>query len=118
MSRILVADDSPDQLAVQRKLLESFGYEVDTATSTAEAFAEIARSHPDLIVIDLGLPQPSDGLELIRRIRQAGHREPIVVLSGWPDDIYGAPEEAMVSRVLMKGNVRELLQVIPEILKH
>jgi hypothetical protein len=39
----------------------------------------------------------------------------MIVLSGWPDDIYGTPEERMVSRVLVKGSIRELLQTIAEL---
>ena len=41
-------------------------------------------------------------MALIRRIREAGYRLPVVVLSGWPEDLYGEPEEAMVSRIMVK----------------
>jgi DNA-binding response OmpR family regulator len=116
MARILVADDDNEQLVMQRKVLEELNYEVVTAASPAEALAEIARRSPDLTIIDLGLPQPADGLALIRQLREAGHKMPIILLSGWPDDVYGSPEEQMVSRVLMKGSVRELLQTIEELL--
>jgi CheY-like chemotaxis protein len=116
MARILFADDGVEQLAVHRTLLESLGYEVVTAMSVEAALEEIPRSRPDLIVVDLGMPQPSDGLRLIRGIRESGCDAPVVVLSGWPEDIYGAPEENMVSRILTKGLIRELLQVIQELL--
>ena len=116
MPRILVADDEAEQLTMQRTLLEEMGYAVVTAGSPAEALAEIERSRPDLIVVDLGLPRASDGLRLIRGIRSSGCELPLIVLSGWPEDIYGAPEEQMVARVLVKGSARELLQTIAELL--
>jgi CheY-like chemotaxis protein len=116
MAHILVADDDVEQLAMQRKLLEALGYDVQTAITPGEALRELELSPPDLIVIDLGFPHVAAGLGLIREIRQAGCRLPVIVLSGWPDDIYGAPEEHMVSRILVKGGVRELLETIAELL--
>lgn len=116
MAHILVADDDVEQLAMQRKLLEALGYDVQTAITPEETLRELERSAPNLIVIDLRFPHVAAGLGLIRGIRQTGCRLPVIVLSGWPDDIYGAPEEQMVSRVLVKGGVRELLQTIAELL--
>ena len=116
MAHILVADDNVEQVAVQRRLLEALGYEVDTAASPSETLWELERRQPDLIVVDLRIPRAVDGLGLIREIRQTGCLLPMIVLSGWPDDLYGAHEEQMVSRVLVKGSTRELLQTIAELL--
>ena len=116
MSHILVADDDVEQVTVQRMLLEALGYEVGTAASPSETLLELQRSRPDLIIVDLRFPRAVDGLGLIRDIRQTGCLLPMIVLSGWPDDLYGAPEEQMVSRVLVKGSIRELLQIIAELL--
>src|ERR1035438_391683 len=99
MARILVADDVVEQVTIQRRLLEALGYEVDTALSPSETLRELERRGPDLIVLDLGFPRAAYGLALIRGIRQTGCLLPMIVLSGWPDDIYGTPEEKMVSRV-------------------
>ena len=112
VARILVADDDADQLVLAQKLLGAIGHQVTPAATPAAALSEIAKQAPDLLVIDLGLPLPSDGLSLIREIRKSGCAAPIILLSGWPEEIFGRPEEAMVSRVLMKGNVRELLSTI------
>jgi len=116
MSRILVADDDVEQTTMQRQLLTALGYEVQTATSPAETLKELEKSRPDLIVVDLRFPRSEDGLDLIRGIRQGGCRVPLILLSGWPDDLYGSPEEKMVSRVVVKGSVRELVQTIAELL--
>jgi CheY-like chemotaxis protein len=97
-------------------LFEALGHEADTALSPSETLERLERSTPDLIVIDLRFPTSADGMALIRGIRQAGCRKPVIVLSGWPDDLYGAPEEQMVSRIVVKGDTRELLQTIAELL--
>ena len=117
MALILVADDDVEQVAVQRELLGAMGYEVRTALSPAETLVELAHRQPDLIVVDLRFPLASDGLGLIRGIRDTGFRLPLIVLSGWPDDLYGSPEELLVSRIVVKGSVHELLQTITELLE-
>ena len=108
MSRILLADDDPDQLAVNKTLLESFGHEVVVAEGPSEALRELERSAPGLVMMDLrfpnaaGRPDAREGMALIRGIREAGYRLPVVVLSGWPEELYGEPEERMVSRIMVK----------------
>jgi len=116
MAHILLADDDVELLGLQCKLLEALGYEVETAVSPAETLRELERSAPDLIIMDLRFPRAADGLGLIRGIRQTGCQLPMIVLSGWPDDLYGAPEEQLVSRILVKGSVHELLRAIAELL--
>jgi len=115
MARILLADDDVDQLTLQHALLTAVGHEVFTAVSSAEALHCIEQYSPDLVVADLRMPDAADGLEFIRAIRESGYLAPIILLSGWPDDIYGSPEEKMVSRVVLKGSTRELLAAIGEL---
>ena len=108
MSRILVADDDVIQLDLRRQLLEIDGYEVDIAFTAAQTVHLLEKRPPDLLIVDLRLPNQNgeadarEGLALIRRIREIALRVPILVLSGWPEDIYGQPEEELVSRVLLK----------------
>ncbi len=79
MHLILVIEDEPAIRAVLRALLQSEGYRVAEADTALRAEIE-ARSHkPDLLLIDLGLPD-ADGLKVIRRVR-AWSQVPIVVLS-------------------------------------
>jgi len=111
-----VADDCVEQVTLQGRLLETLGHQVDTALSPSEALRQLARSMPDLIVMDLRFPTAAEGLALIRAVREAGYRRPLIVLSGWPDDLYCAPEEGMVSRIVVKGSVRALLQTVAELL--
>ena len=107
MSRILVADDDLQQLDIRKQLLEVAGHEVALAMDPAQTMQEVERG-ADLVIMDLrfpnseGTPDSAEGLALIRSIRGAGSHVPVIVLSGWPDDLYGRPEEAMVSRIMVK----------------
>lgn len=79
MPRVLVIDDDPDLLNVCTVGLEALGHEVVTAETGSDGLAAAAVRAPEVIVLDLGLPD-LDGLEVCRRIR-AWSDVPIVVLS-------------------------------------
>jgi len=78
-TRILIVDDEPNILATVSPLLRARGYEVFTAMSGRTAIDAVERDKPDLVVLDLGLPD-LDGVEVCRRIRAASGA-PILVLS-------------------------------------
>jgi two-component system, OmpR family, KDP operon response regulator KdpE len=79
MHQVLVIEDEPAIRTVLRVLLQAEGYRVIEADTAMRAEIE-ARSHkPDLLLIDLGLPD-ADGLKVIRRVR-SWSQVPIVVLS-------------------------------------
>jgi two-component system KDP operon response regulator KdpE len=78
-ARVLVVDDEPGILRAVQTNLGRHDFQVDTASTAQEALAALWRVHPDLILLDLGLPD-MDGLEVIRAIR-ARMSTPIVVLS-------------------------------------
>ncbi|HEX8031453.1 MAG TPA: response regulator transcription factor [Vicinamibacterales bacterium] len=76
---ILVVDDEPNILGTLAPLLRARGYEVFTAMNGRAALEAVEREKPDLIVLDLGLPD-TDGVDLAREIRETLN-VPIVVLS-------------------------------------
>ncbi len=79
MTKILVVDDEPQIRRALRTSLEAHSYEVATAGNGEEGVLVAAEAAPDLVFLDLGLPD-MDGTEVIRRIR--GFSEtPIIVLS-------------------------------------
>jgi two-component system KDP operon response regulator KdpE len=78
-TRVLVVDDEPAILRFLRPSLEANGYEVVAATTVDEAMKRIAREAPEIVVLDLGLPD-GDGKDVIRQVRQWSD-VPIVVLS-------------------------------------
>jgi two-component system KDP operon response regulator KdpE len=79
LSHILIIDDDPDLLSVCRVRLEALGHEIRTAETGNEGLSEAAIRPPNVIVLDLGLPD-LDGLEVCKRIRTWSH-VPIIVLS-------------------------------------
>jgi two-component system KDP operon response regulator KdpE len=79
MAKILVVDDDPSLLRALRLGLHSSGHEVTTAASGEQGVSQAALSAPDIVILDLGLPD-IDGTEVCRRIRQWSD-VPIVVLS-------------------------------------
>src|SRR6516164_7498333 len=81
--RILVVDDEPQLLRALRINLRARQYDVETADTGAGALAAVARTPPDLVVLDLGLPD-LDGVEVIRGLR-GWTSVPIIVLSGRAD---------------------------------
>jgi two-component system KDP operon response regulator KdpE len=125
MHQVLAIEDEPDIRQILRALLESEQYRFIEAATAARGEIE-ARSHkPDLLLVDLGLPD-GDGVELIRRIR-AWSPVPIVVLSarameeqkiaaldaGADDYVtkpFSAPELLARVRAALRRNVRNAEQ--------
>ncbi len=83
MSRVLVVDDEPQILRALRINLRARDYQVDVAQTGAEALTMAARHPPDLVILDLGLPD-LDGVEVIGGLR-GWTQAPIIVLSGRAD---------------------------------
>ncbi len=68
MTRILVVDDEPQILRALGTNLKARGYDVDLAPTGEAALTLAARHHPDLVILDLGLPG-IDGIEVIQGLR-------------------------------------------------
>jgi two-component system KDP operon response regulator KdpE len=79
MTRVLVVDDEPQILRALGINLRARGYDVDLAPDGERALDVAARHHPDVVVLDLGLPG-IDGVDVIRGLR-GWSQVPIVVLS-------------------------------------
>jgi len=77
--QILIVDDEIQIRRFLRISLEANGYSVDEAERGQEAILKAARIRPDLIILDLGLPD-MDGLDVIKRLREWS-RVPVIVLS-------------------------------------
>ncbi|HWA82749.1 MAG TPA: response regulator transcription factor [Fimbriimonadaceae bacterium] len=83
MNEILVVDDDPFLRESLKRLLSSNGFTVRAAAAAREGFIQIAENAPDLLILDLSLPD-EDGLTLCRRIR-AKWKFPIVMLTSRSD---------------------------------
>ncbi|MBV9384138.1 MAG: response regulator [Streptosporangiaceae bacterium] len=81
MTRVLVIDDEPSILRALRINLTARSYEVSTASDGASGLAAVARDRPDVLILDLGLPD-MDGTDVIHGVR-GWSSTPIIVLSVW-----------------------------------
>ncbi len=79
MTRVLVVDDDPRLQRTLSIALRAHGYEVLTAADGRTAVLSVAEDSPDVVVLDLGLPD-LDGTEVLRRVR-ASSSVPVIVLS-------------------------------------
>jgi two-component system phosphate regulon response regulator PhoB len=87
-ARVLVVDDEPDILELVRFNLVQAGFAVETASSGEEALAQLRRAHPDLVVLDLMLPDRS-GTEVCRDIRSDPSLKtlPVIVLTAKAEEV-------------------------------
>ena len=84
---VLVVDDSHDNLVLVSLALQDKGYRVVTASNGEEAVASAKLAGPDLILMDIAMPQ-LDGLEATRRIREqeGNERIPVIALTAFDTD--------------------------------
>jgi len=79
-ARLLVVDDEPNILELLATSLRFAGFEVATATNGREALAEARRLRPDLVVLDVMMPD-MDGFAVVRRMRGEGSTAPVLFLT-------------------------------------
>jgi two-component system, OmpR family, KDP operon response regulator KdpE len=118
LPRVLVIDDDRDLLNVCDVGLRAFGHEVWTAATGVDGIAAAAVSGPDVIVLDLGLPDV-DGMEVCKRIR-AWSAVPIVVLSadGSEDRKVSALDDGADDYMTKPFGMRELNARLRVALRH
>jgi DNA-binding response OmpR family regulator len=80
MHRILVVEDSADLAEALERNLTLDGYDVSLATRAAQALPLVTSSKPDLIILDLGLPD-RDGYSVLKDLRDRGNACPVLILS-------------------------------------
>ncbi len=80
--RILVVDDEPDMVDLLATILKSDGFQVDTDTDGRSALARLLADPPDLVLLDLMMPD-LDGMELLKLLRldAKGANVPVLVVS-------------------------------------
>ncbi len=78
--RILVVDDDPDFVEYTRIVLESQGYEVQTAATTDTALRMMCQDKPDVVLLDVMISYVLDGLNLTRQMRDAPALKDIPVI--------------------------------------
>ncbi len=85
MPKIMVVDDEKNILELVKLYLEREGYQVDTASRGSEALPKMNALNPDLVILDLMLPD-TDGFEICRQIRKKSN-VPIIMLTARKEDV-------------------------------
>ncbi len=80
--KILVVDDEPNILEIVQSFLENEGYEVITADSGATAFTRIEEPYPQIVLLDIRMPD-IDGLQCLRQIKEKYPDIQVVMMSGF-----------------------------------
>ena len=101
-SRILVVDDDPYVRALVVKILDERGYLTMPVADAWQAMDALQQQEIDLIILDLRMPGPVDGEQLLFTLRDQGNDVPVIVLSGWVDEEITKQTPDCVHAVLKK----------------
>src|SRR3954453_16181151 len=105
MAKVMIVDDSPDSATPLATFLERAGHHVTCVANGKQALSQIIRDMPDVIVLDLLMPE-MDGPSLLEVLRLYLRLQslPVVVLTGVPDSpMVERVRNAGVSSILVKG---------------
>ncbi len=123
MSRILVVDDESMVRESLARLLTSAGHAAVTAANGRDAWLTMYEGVPDLILLDLMMPQ-MDGITFLKLLRHSDHwaHVPVIVITGFSDDegLVGQARKLGVAQVLpkMSCEVERLLSLVERTLAH
>ncbi len=121
MAKILVVDDDPDVVEACQIVLEANQHTVLTAFNRADGMEKLKSQNPDLMILDVMMEQPDDGLKLAQEIRRDGMDIPIIMLTsvskvvgmefGKDDDLVPVNEffEKPIKPSILVDKVNELL---------
>ncbi|MDI4664022.1 response regulator transcription factor [Xanthobacter autotrophicus] len=117
--KLLVVDDEPAIRKLLNAGLSTQGYDVTSAATAAEAIARAAEARPDLVILDLGLPD-MPGRDLLARWRAEGLDVPVVILSSRTDEagIVEALEGGADDYVTKPFGMNELIARLRVALRH
>jgi len=81
MARILVVDDDPDITFALSLYLKKEQHDVRTASNRRDGMEALKASEPDLLILDVMMEQPDDGIAMAQDLRRAGCQVPIIMLT-------------------------------------
>lgn len=81
MATIYLIDDDPDVTEAGKLVLEKAGYQVSTWNQAADGIKAIQAAAPDLLVLDIMMQNPDDGIVMARQLKKDGYKFPIIMLS-------------------------------------
>lgn len=81
MARILIVDDDTDVVEATRLCLEAAGHEVASACCRESGMKAVSKTRPDLLILDVMMEQPDDGMVMAQDLRRGGFDKPILMLT-------------------------------------
>jgi len=120
MARVFVIDDEPDMVDLLATILKSDGFQVDTDTDGRSALARLLADPPDLVLLDLMMPD-LDGMELLKLLRldAKGAKVPVLVVSartGHQDQL-GTLQLGANAYICKPFSPRELVRQVRQLLE-
>lgn len=122
MAKILIVDDDPDIVSAVSVFLDAKGQEIRSAYNKEEGLAAVESFDPDLLILDVMMDQPDDGLVMAQELRRKAFKKPILMLTamsrvtgfdyGKDDEI--APVDAFVEKPI---DIETLWEKIQEMLE-
>ena len=115
--KILVVDDEDSIRRLMLEVIARQGFEGLEAADAAQALALLDRHQIDLVLLDLHMPGPADGEDLLFLLRDRGDEVPVIIVSGWVDDEATVHHPDCVHAVLKKPvRIDELADTVRQVL--
>ena len=114
-NRLLIVDDEVDFLTIMKKRIESWGYEVVSASNAQDALAIVRGTRPDAIILDYMMPE-INGIDLLRKIREIDRGVPVIMFTANPTfkaikDGQGLRVAAFIPKVSALNDVEKDLEM-------
>lgn len=116
MTKILLAEDEALTALALQELLADYGHQVEIVSTGAKVLVAVAADQPELILMDIGLAGPMNGIEAARQVR-ASYPIPIVFMTGYSDKKH-MDEAALLSQVYVTKpmGIEVVIQAIADVL--
>ncbi len=113
--KILIAEDEEILRVLYEGELQEEGFEVITAKNGKEALHQTEKEKPDLVILDIVMPE-MDGLEALRRIKEKQNGIPVVLYTSHPGYLFSDRAQAADAVVMKSADLDELKKMIRELL--
>ena len=115
---LLVVDDDDQVRRLLVTVLQREGFAVSSAVDAQQALEMLDQDPFDLMLLDLHMPGPADGEDLLYLLRDRGDAVPIIVVSGWVDDEVLTDRPDCVQAVIKKPiDIKELVGIVRDNLR-
>jgi two-component system chemotaxis response regulator CheY len=118
MAKIMVVDDSEFMRKVLRNILEAGGHKVIEAKSADEAYERFLKENPDVITMDIVMPN-KDGIEAVRRLKEARGKVKIIMISalGHQKTVMRSLEAGAVDFIIKPFTADDVLESVNAVLQ-